>query len=230
MERQVELINFDYGNVLAGFKTQKFYDFVRFNQWPGSPSPESFFRSDCLVKYELDQLGELKFFEAVKFALGLTATMEEFFSMFSDVMKPDPRMIALRQILKQNGFKVAVISNINRYHFEYVRQQWPEVFMGFDYLALSFLLKIRKPNWEIFDATAKELKVPPERCLLIDDQKINVDAFGRWGGIGHHYNVVDDAFCPNGCLETERNRLLLRMVRLRMLSLSQAGSIVRVDF
>lgn len=225
----IRCVMFDFGNVLMHFDTQRFYDFVRTHQRPGSLSPENFFHSDICIKYDLGKVNEFEFFETTKQTLGIDVGIEQFFFEFTTLMRPDLRMIALRQVLKQNGVKVAVVSNISRYHYEYARRKWPEVFMGFDYLALSFRMKARKPDHRMYNAPAKRLGIPPERCLLIDDLKINTDEFERWGGVGHHYNVVNDDFCSNGRLDKERNRLLLRMVNLGMLTLNQAGGIARVD-
>ena len=227
-----EVVNFDFGQVLMRFDTQKWYDFIasRRRKFLSRISGPEFFCSELTARYDLGQIDEFEFFNLAKKILGLNVEIDKFFYEFTANMRPDLRILTLKQNLKQNGFKLAVVSNINRYHFEYVQKKWPEVFIGFDYLALSFRLGIKKPDIKIFDIPAKRLKAPPERCFLVDDLKVNIEAFEQWGGVGHHYNVTDDKFCPNGRLEIERNRLLLRMVNLGMLSLNQAGNIVRIDF
>ena len=224
-----ELVDFDLGHVLVPFSPQKFYDYVLANQPPGAINPERFFGFNCVTKFDLGFIDKGEFCRELKRRLCLDVGDEEFLYHYCDIMKPDFRMLALKGMLKENGFKLAVVSNINHCHFEHVQKTWPEVFSDFDYLALSFQLHARKPNFKMYRAPSENLGVPPERCFLIDDLKINIDAFERWGGVGHHYNVTDENFFPNGRLETQRNRLLLRMVNLGMLSLSQASSIARID-
>ena len=102
--------------------------------------------------------------------------------------------------------------------------------MGFDYLALSFRLGLRKPDPRIWQTACRKLKVPPSECLFVDDQEENIAAFKKLGGIGHHYNVVDEKFLPNGQLEIERNRLLLRMFGLGMLTDRQMGYLIKITF
>lgn len=226
----IRCMMFDFGNVLMHFDTQRFYDFVRAHQQPGSASPTDFFWSDCCVKYELGQINSFEFFESAKHALGLEAGIEEFFFEFVDLMKPDLRMLELKHVLRQNGIKLAVVSNTNQYHFEYVRQKWPEVFMNFDHLALSFQLGVRKPEPRIWQISARRLKISLNECFFIDDLEVNTCEFKRLGGIGHHYQITDEHFCPNGRLEIERKRLILRMVNLGMLNESQAGKLMRINF
>lgn len=102
--------------------------------------------------------------------------------------------------------------------------------MGFDYLALSFRLGLRKPDPKIWQAASRKLNVPFFECFFIDDLEENVSAFEKLGGVGHHYNVVDEKFLSNGRLEIERNRLLVRMVNLGMLTPAQAGNILKIIF
>lgn len=225
-----ELVNFDLGHVLVPIFSQKFYDYVRANQPPGAIEPERFLGFACVTRFDLGLINKEEFCRELKRHLCLKVKDEEFLSYYCGVMEPDSRMLALKRILKENGFKLAVVSNLNQCHFEYIQSKYTQVFSDFDYLALSFELHARKPHWKMYQAPAEKLGVPPERCFLIDDLKVNIDAFEQWGGVGHHYNVTDEKFCPNGRLEIERNRLILRMINLGMLSLSQASGIVRIDF
>jgi len=230
LNRHIRCAMFDFGNVLVHFKTQQWFDFLERYRRPGAETPSKVARADHVAKYDLGQIGDFEFFEESKRVWNVDVSEKVFFAEFINLMVPDPRMVALKQILVQNGIKIAVVSNINRVHFECINRRWPEVFIGFEYLALSFRLGLRKPDPRIWQAASRKLKVPLSECFFIDDLEENVAAFEKLGGTGHHYDVVDEKFCPNGQLETERNRLILRMVNLGMLSLSQAGSIVRLDF
>lgn len=221
---------FDLGNVLAPYRSQRWLDFLERYRQPGAEAPSKVARAEHVAKYDLGQIGDFEFFDESKRVWNIDVSEEVFFSEFVELLVPDLRMVALKQVLCQNGIKTAVVSNINRVHFEVVNRRWPEVFMGFDYLALSFQLGLRKPDPRIWQTASKKLSVPLSECLFIDDLKENVTAFEQLGGVGHHYDVVDEKFCPNGRLEIERNRLLLRMVNLDLITLNQAGSIARVDF
>lgn len=223
----IRCVMFDFGNVLVHFDTQRWYDFIKAHWRFGTPDQVSVFRAECIIKYDLGLIDDFEFFETTKRTLGLNVGIDEFFFEWADNMKPDLRMVVLKQALKQNGIKLAVVSNINRYHFEYARQRWPEVFMNFDHLALSFRMGIRKPDLKMWQLPVRKLRMKSEECFFIDDQEPNIAAFEKFGGVGHHYNVVDDAFCPNGQLETERAGLVNRMVKLGILNNSQAKNILK---
>ena len=226
----VRCVMFDIGNVLVHFDTQRFYSFLKANQarYLDLTNPEEVFKLECLIEFDLGRIDTTEMFERVKKALVLNIDIGKFLFEFSDLMKPDPKMIALRQVLRGNGFKVGVVSNTNQYHFRYLRMMYPEVYSDFDYLALSFQLRVKKPDFKIWKISASNLGVKPEDCLLIDDLKTNIDAFTKWGGIGHHYNVVDEKFCPNGWLDIERRRLFFRMVSLGLLSYNQAFDVLKI--
>lgn len=226
----IRCVMFDFGQVLMPFTIQKFYDFARAHQPLGAIEPERFFGFTCVARFDLDELIDEEFCHEMKRHLQLKVSDDEFWLQYCDVMKPDSKMVVLKRILKENGFKLAMVSNINRRHFGYAQSKYPEVFSDFDYLALSFDLGVIKPNLKMYNVPARHLGVKPEECFLIDDMKTNIDAFKRWGGVGYHYDVVDDKYCPNGRREIERNWLLLRMVNLGILTINQAGGIARMNF
>src|SRR3989338_8440443 len=221
---------FDLGNVLAHYKSQQWLDFLVRYRRSGAEPPAKGVRADHVAKYDLGQIGDFEFFEESKRAWNIEVSEEVFFSEFVKLLVPDLRMISLKQVLIQNGIKTAIVSNINRVHFECVNRRWPEVFIGFEYLALSFRLGLRKPDPKIWQAASRKLKVPLSECFFIDDLEENVAAFEKLGGTGHHYDVVDEKFCPNGRLEMERTILVSKMVNLEMLTPTQAGNILKIIF
>lgn len=222
---------FDYGNVLVHFDTLKFYDFLRTHQRLGSRDVKGIFRNlDCLSEFDLGRIKVDEMFNGVKEALGLDVKKSDFLFAYTEVIKPDHKMVSIKKILRENSVNLAVVSNINSYHYHYVQLVHPEVFSGFDYLMLSFQHGFKKPDPRMWDVPAEQLSIRPEECFFIDDLEENIAAFERWGGIGHHYDVIDEKYCPNGRLEIERNRLLVRMTQLGMLSPAQASSIAQVTF
>lgn len=222
---------FDFGNVLVHFDTQRFYDFLKAHQprhMSGLVSPEEIFKLDCLREFDLGAITTLETFQRVKECLSLNIGLSEFLIEYTGVMKPDNKITVLRQVLRDNGIKTAVVSNINSYHFEYAQLVHSEVFTGFDYLALSFQLRLRKPDLQMWTVPASHLGINPDECIFVDDLKTNIDAFQRWGGLGHYYNVVDEKFRPNGWLEVERRRFIFRLANLGVISFPQACQISKV--
>ena len=212
---------FDLGHVLVFFDTKRFYDFVEKHKHSAGNSQKILY-SEYLAEYELGRISDDEFFELFQRDFNLDVSFQKFFSEVVSNIKPDKKMVRVKNFLKDNGLKLAIVSNINRRQFEHARQQWPWVFAGFDSLALSFKVGFRKPHPEIWRDAVKNLNVRPEECFFIDDQKVNVAAFEQLGGVGHHYNVVDNKYLYNGRLKRERNKLVMKMYFLDMLTVEQA--------
>jgi len=227
---------FDLFNVLVFGNATLLFEFINRHRRSHTTSLDSFFSSQTICLYESGKIDNLEFFRRCKDDFGLeNVSREEFYAVaFTKNIEPDWRMVKLKDTLKQNGLKLALVSNVGPAHLRYIESNWPKVFDNFDYLSLSFRCGLRKPHPRIYLDAIERLWVRPEECFFVDDQISNVIAFeqlARIGhrGVGHHYNVVDENSRPNGRLEIERNRLLLRMVNLGMLNTNQASGITRVD-
>ena len=227
---------FDFGHVLMPFSTQKWYDFVRSCQrpHPGAVKLEDFFGLEFVRKFDLGEIRTVEFISRSKSALGLDVSDGRFLFEYTDnIMNSDRKMLAIVRALKQNGLKLAVVSNINTCHYWHVKMAYPKVFADFDFLMLSFQHGFMKPDHRMWEVPARELGVLPEECFFVEDLKVNVVEFMKWSkelGASHHYDVADDKFCPNGRLEVERSRLMFKMMRLGLLNSIQASQIMQITF
>lgn len=220
---------FDFGNVLVHFDSQRMIDFIADNQRSSVVKPEALFKSELLAKYELGRLSDLDFFDQAKKLLKLRRGLEPeaFFAVFGSTMgKPDLQMLALRHALKANRILTGMVSNLSRFHYDWARTTYPETFMSFDYIGVSFRLGLRKPDPKIWRAVARRMKIRFQDAFFVDDQWPNVAAFNALGGFGHHYEVVDDRFCANGKLEAERKRLILTLAARNYLTEQQAQRLI----
>mgnify|MGYP001599525433 FL=1 len=222
---------FDCGNVLVQLNMQEFYRFLRSHMSnPDILEPELIFlHLEPISDFDLGKIGVFQMFKRVKNTLDLNVGKNEFLAQSARILNPDRKVAAIGQMLKKNGIKTAVVSNTNNYHFEYLQTAYPDVFAAFDYLMLSFQHGFKKPDHRMWEVPACHLDVSPEECFFVDDLKNNIIEFMKWSkglGTAHHYDVSDDKLCPNGRLEEERNKLVMRMVNLAMLTPAQAESII----
>ncbi|MGI5826688.1 MAG: HAD family hydrolase [Patescibacteria group bacterium] len=86
----------------------------------------------------------------------------------------------IAQDLKKN-FKVGILSNIDQY-----LAQIPvhlELYNSFDpkLVVLSYKVKLRKPDPEIYRLFLKKAKSLPEECLFVDDKKDNIETARKLG-------------------------------------------------
>jgi len=89
--------------------------------------------------------------------------------------KTDPGMVEWVRLLRAEGTKTAIISNLARNLSGYLRRtaHWIDLF---HHLCFSGELGMMKPHPEIFHACLEALCVPAPRALFVDDREPNVAA------------------------------------------------------
>jgi epoxide hydrolase-like predicted phosphatase len=96
----------------------------------------------------------------------------------------DSRMIEAVRRARAAGFKTCLLSNSwgNRdsYRFEHFDTL-------FDAVVISGEVGLRKPDPEIYALAAREVEVPPERCVFVDDIAANVRGAVAAGMVGVHH-------------------------------------------
>ena len=87
---------------------------------------------------------------------------------------------------KQNGSKIAVLSNVAQYSFDqfFSEEEQAELF---DELVLSGNEGVSKPDARIFEIACERLGENPENCVFVDDSPENVLAAEKLGMRGIVY-------------------------------------------
>jgi putative hydrolase of the HAD superfamily len=97
-----------------------------------------------------------------------------------------PRNLSKIKYLRENGYRVCLLSNTNPFFFEWAES---EAFDShghpigdyFDSLYLSFQCKMLKPSAEIYRHVLRSEGIRPEQLLFIDDSERNVEAAALLG-------------------------------------------------
>lgn len=107
--------------------------------------------------------------------------------MWMDENRP---MLAWQLELKQRGLLTAIVSNMgDTVHEEMEREfQW---LSRFDVLVWSYLLRVAKPDPEIYRYVLEKLGTLPGETLFIDDREPNVEAAIQIGMMGIVFTNVD---------------------------------------
>ncbi len=87
----------------------------------------------------------------------------------------DPAVLALLKAVRTRGHRTALCSNALPGLIHHL-SQYPALMAGFDVIIISALVGSRKPEETIYRLAVEHLKLPPERCLLIDDRERNTRA------------------------------------------------------
>jgi glucose-1-phosphatase len=173
MAPATKAVIFDLGNVLVDFdhriassKVAKFSDRSEediYNLIFDSPSTELF---------EEGKISPEDFFKDVKKTLNLSLSYEEFVPIWNEIFFFSERNLEacnIARLLKQS-YRVALLSNINILHFEYVRETFP-ILDAFHDIITSFEVGARKPKKEIYEKTLDILEAKAPEAFYTDDRK-----------------------------------------------------------
>ena len=106
--------------------------------------------------------------------------------------------------LKENGYKIYILSNMAKETFEYFSNKY-KFFSIVDGTIVSAYEGIKKPDSKIFEILLKKYSLNPEECLLIDDDDTNrtLEIANTFGIKGRR--VIANNFDDIKCLLEENN-------------------------
>ena len=185
----VQNIVFDFGNVLfdldlasIGREIQKLV----------GPRYEDVYRQlrqgRVFELYETGGLSIEEFIDAIRFAGDATLSPEQITAAWNSIFigMPRERFDMLLQLRRQ--YKVFLLSNINDLHATWidaymVREHGIPDFQSryFDGVYYSHLIRLRKPNADIYEYLLADAELAPEETVFIDDLEENVAAAERLG-------------------------------------------------
>lgn len=109
--------------------------------------------------------------------------------ILSDSLSVDTEMINLVRRLKAH-VRVAALTNVIKEHAMLLQRH--NVYEHFNPVVLSCKIGLRKPDPRIYEKAAELAKTSPERCLLIDDSLVNLEAAQKFGYRVLQYTNIDD--------------------------------------
>lgn len=95
---------------------------------------------------------------------------------------PDYKLEFIKE-LRSKGYAIYLLSNTNDAHWQHIVQNnFPEPISDyFDRCFLSQEMGMAKPNEEIYVSVLKQINLPFNECLFLDDSKVNCEAAERLG-------------------------------------------------
>ena len=108
---------------------------------------------------------------------------------FYDYMPPFPETYELIKELKENGYKIYLLSNATPRFFD--RYLDVPAFQYFDGFFISALYRLLKPNREIYEAFCNKFSLDPTECFFIDDLEANIEGAKEYGMQGFQFKAPD---------------------------------------
>ena len=173
------VILFDLGRVLIDFDHRLAVEKISKHCAITEEEIYALFFDSCLTdRYERGKITSLQFFQELKSLLTLSLGYEEFVPIWNEIFTPHPGMLEMLEGLKERH-DLYMVSNINELHYQYLAETFPEYFNCFRHLFLSYELKMRKPDEEIYSFILSFLKLPARQVIYIDDRPELVAAARR---------------------------------------------------
>ena len=109
----------------------------------------------------------------------------------ADITAPISPMVQLAKQLKQNGYKLFLLSNLATEHYDVLQAKYPEIAELFDGIIISAHVKMLKPHKQIYQHLLETYDLKPQECIFKKKKKENVDAAQQCGITGiTHKNVT----------------------------------------
>ena len=182
-ENRVTTLIFDLGNCLVDFDHKIAANRIKeFTDKSIEEIFNLFFDSGITGDFEEGKISPEGFFLEVKKLLNAKITYEQFLPIWNEIFVLSQKNKDLYILAKQlkKDYKLAVLSNINILHFEYIEKNF-FVFDAFDNVITSYQLGARKPQVEIYHKTLEMLNTPAECAFYTDDRPELIEAASRLG-------------------------------------------------
>lgn len=168
----VKAIIFDLGNVLIDFDHRRAAEKIRpFTDKTAEEVFNLFFDSEVTQLFEQGKISPQGFFLKVKEMLNLKLDYLEFVPIWNGIFflsEKNRAVYSLAKSLKRH-YGLALLSNINILHWEYLKQRFP-VFAAFHNVFTSYELGLSKPSALIYKKTLQILQVLPGEVFYTDDR------------------------------------------------------------
>ncbi len=180
-----KLILFDWGNIVESHTTgytcyDAFNDLFKACGYTGD---NNIFSS--IGKYKLDTIPTIADFEEVynRMAIDFTfkTSYEDFIKLYKEIFNKIDYYTNVADYEKSLRDKcyIGILSDLTLFDKERLNKQVD--LSKYDYVFLSFEMKCKKPNAEIYEKVNESIPFTPQDVLFIDDRQANVDMAEKFG-------------------------------------------------
>jgi putative hydrolase of the HAD superfamily len=180
MNNKIKVILFDLGNVLVDFDYSiAARRMAHFSGVDYKDIPRLLLSSNVTSIFEEGKISPKDFFLRIKDMLNLNISYERFMPIWNEVFFLSAKNRSVYNLANslRNNYKIAMLSNINILHYEYLKEGFP-VFDIFDEIFISCNMGLVKPDPKIYTQVLEALEVLPEEVFYTDDREELVKSAG----------------------------------------------------
>lgn len=185
---QIKTIWFDLGNVILffdmGVAFRKLLPYTGFSL----ADIKRYFARHSEIEAEVDcgRIRARDLYRKLKRDLKLRGlSFKRFKDIWNNIFCRNKETIAIIKKLKRNGYRLVLISNTNRLHYDFIKERY-RVVDYFDRHILSFRLKVRKPKAEIYLKALLVSRAKPGEIFYTDDRSELIRQAARKHGVHAH--------------------------------------------
>ena len=189
--REIRCCFFDMGNVLVYFSHKLMYEQIgKLCNRTGDEVSELMSKSGLLIKMEVGKLTEEEFHLELQNLVSQKFSYEELKIASNDIFKLNHEIVPLIKELKRMKFRLIVLSNTGKSHFEFIREKF-EILDLFDDYTLSYQVGAMKPMALIYQDAVMKSGFQPEECFYTDDISAYIEAAKNLGIQAVQFQNVD---------------------------------------
>lgn len=188
-KKRIKTLWFDLGNVILDFDFEPAYRKLARYTLLDAAEIRKYFETQPCLEAALDEgrVNARSLYTRIRRDLGVKAlSFAEFRKMWSDIFSENKSVSKLIRDLRRNGYRLILISNTNRLHYEYIARRY-SVVRHFHHRILSYRLRARKPQPKIYhQAMRLSGGAKPAEIFYTDDRKDLTRAANARHGVHAH--------------------------------------------
>lgn len=193
MQSRIRAVIFDLGNVLVDFDHMiAARRICAFTDKTAEEMYRLFFDSELTGLFEEGKIAAQDFFAQVKELLGLSLSFNEFLPIWNEIFFLSEKNKSVYDIAKKlkKNYKVALLSNVNILHFEYLKNKFP-VFDAFHQIITSYESGMRKPHPVIYQNALSALGEKPPFVFYTDDREDLINGASSLGIRAFQFKTIE---------------------------------------
>lgn len=177
----INTIIFDIGNVLVDFKWEQYLRDCGYNDEIVRKVSEATVKNDLWKKWDRGDIEEAEIIEqSCKLEPSVEREIRKLFVDIEQLINEFDYSAEIIKKLKENGYKVYLLSNYARSHYELDKKN----FKFLDYVdggIISYEVILAKPEPEIYKALIQKYNINPQEAVFLDDLPENLEAAKPFG-------------------------------------------------
>ena len=173
----IKNVIFDIGGVIVKFKRDNYLDCFEFDE-----KTKNILINDVVFSkdFSLVSTGKMNIEDSIESSKKRHPELTKEIDMINDInnfkimMPPHEQTLSLIKQLKQQGFKLYIISDIDEHMIAYLNQEIDGFEDFFDGISYSCRVGMVKKHGDVFDYVLEKYKLNPQETLFVDDVERNL--------------------------------------------------------